>query len=220
MIRDILKLLSKDNLQVQALSECYQMLDMSHTMVKASVESLRKRDTAEVAVDIYSMDRTLNSFERDVRRKVMTHLSFGHTADISSGLALVSIVIDMERIGDYSKNIYDLAVNHPERLHGGDMEDQLARVERSALDSFDRTVTAFKKGDIETARKLMSGYKEDISPIARQVEFQLVQGKSTLPAAEAVTVALYTRFLKRISAHSRNLISSLVNPFDRIGYGE
>ena len=33
-------------------------------------------------------------------------------------------------------------------------------------------------------------------------------------------VALYLRFLKRISAHSRNLISSVVNPFDRIGYRE
>jgi hypothetical protein len=46
MISDILKLLSKDNLQVQALSQCYEMLDMCQTMVKASVESLRHSDTA------------------------------------------------------------------------------------------------------------------------------------------------------------------------------
>ena len=36
------------------------------------------------AVDIYESDRKLNSFERDVRRKVMTHLSLGRTADIGS----------------------------------------------------------------------------------------------------------------------------------------
>jgi len=31
---------------------------------------------------------------------------------------------------------------------------------------------------------------------------------------------MYSRYLKRIAAHSRNLISSVVNPFERIGYKE
>ena len=35
---------------------------------------------------------------------------------------------------------------------------------------------------------------------------------------EAVTTALYVRFLKRISAHLMNIASSVVNPFDRIGF--
>ena len=218
MIREILKLLSKDNLQVQALSECYEMLDICHTMVHASVESLRLTNSAQVAVNIYEMDQKLNSFERDVRRKVMTHLSLGHTADIASGLTLVSIVIDLERIGDYTKNIYDLAVTHPKRLHAGDLEPRLAAIEKTALGNFDRTVRAFKEGNLEEAKRLMEEYKADISKQCREMEQELVSGKSTLPMSEGVTVALYTRFLKRISAHSRNLISSLVNPFHRIGY--
>ena len=60
----------------------------------------------------------------------------------------------------------------------------------------------------------------DISKQSRELEQKLVSGNSTLSLSEGVTVALYTRFLKRISAHSRNLISSLVNPFHRIGYPE
>lgn len=218
MIRQILQLLSRDNLQVQALSECYEMLDLCHTMVTASVESLRHSDTADVAVDIYEMDQKLNAFERGVRRKVMTHLSLGHTADISSGLTLVSIVIDLERIGDYTKNIYDLAVNHPSRLHAGSHEDALRDVEESALAKFERTVTAFKKGDELEARKLMDEYKGDISQKTRAIEATLVAGQTELSVSDAVTLALYVRFLKRIAAHSRNLVSSLVNPFDRIGY--
>src|SRR5690606_266328 len=98
VIREILNLLSKDNLQVQALSECYEMLDLCHKMVHASIESLRRRDDASIDIDIVQLDKRLNSFERDVRRKVMTHLSLGNTADIASGLVLVSIVIDLERI--------------------------------------------------------------------------------------------------------------------------
>lgn len=220
MFKEILKLLSKDNLQVQALSECYEMLDICHEMVTESVASLRQRNDAKVDIDIYQMDKRLNSFERDVRRKVLTHLSLGNTPDIASGLALVSIVIDIERIGDYSKNIYDLAVVHPKQLHAGELEDQLSQVEKRALTHFDRAVKAFKQGNPDESRKLMEQYKEDISKHVREMEIMLVSGQSTLPAAEAVTVALYVRFLKRISAHSRNLVSSLVNPFERIGYPE
>ena len=220
MIREILQLLNKDNLQVQALTECYEMLDLCQTMVHASVESLRHSEDASVEVDIYEMDKKLNSFERDVRRKVMTHLSLRRTADISSGLVLVSIVIDLERIGDYTKNIYDLAVDHPTRLSAGDHEKALEAIERTALENFDRTVKAFKQGDIEESRKLMTEYKLDISKQCRELERELVAGNTTLSISDGVGLALYLRFLKRISAHSRNLISSLVNPVDRIGYGE
>ena len=49
----------------------------------------------------------------------------------------------------------------------------------------------------------------------------IVSGKSNdMSVSEASATALYARYLKRISAHCRNLISSIVNPFERIGYPE
>ena len=62
MLREILQLLSRDNLQVQALSECYEMIDICDEMLRAAVESLRRRDDASMDIDIYKMDKTLNSF--------------------------------------------------------------------------------------------------------------------------------------------------------------
>ena len=220
MFKEIFKLLGKGNLQKQALQECYEMVDICHAMVFASVESLRKRDDASVDINIYEMDKKLNAFERGVRRKVMTHLSLGHTADINSGLGLVSVVIDLERIGDYSKNIYDLAVNHPERLDAGPAEEALKTIEAKAFENFSSAVADFKSGDPDEARRLMESYKENVSARCSELTKRIVRGKVGLLAPEAATLVLYLRFLKRISAHSRNLISSLVNPFDRIGYPE
>ena len=37
---------------------------------------------------------------------------------------------------------------------------------------------------------------------------------------DAICLALYIRYLKRICAHLRNIASSIVNPFHRIGYRE
>ncbi len=220
MLREILKLLRKDDLMTQALGECREMLRICHTMVNASVESLRRRDTAEISADIYALDKKLNAFERDVRRKVVTHLALRNTADTAAGLTLVSIVIDLERIGDYTKNIQDLALSHPTRLLAGDHEPMLSSIEATALQHVARTVTTFDTGDVEEARKLMTEYKLDISKQCRTLETELVAGRTSLGVADAVSIALYTRFLKRISAHSRNLVSSLVNPIDRIGYPE
>jgi len=220
VIREFLKLLRKDDLMTQAASECEEMLDLCHSMVRASVESLRRRDDASIDIDVYAMDKKLNSFERDVRRKVMTHLSLGNGADLSAGLGLVSIVIDIERIGDYSKNIHDLARNHPKRLDCGSLEPEVAALEQETLVYFDRTVRAFEQANAQEASALMKEYKADISARCAKIEERLVAGQTELPAAEAVTLALYLRCLKRISAHARNLISSLVNPFPRIGYKE
>lgn len=220
MLRDIINLLKKDNLQAQALEECHEMLAMCEQMVAASVESLRRNDDATIDIDIHTMDKKINAFERDVRRKVMTHLSLGHQADLGAGLVLISIVIDIERIGDYSKNIYDLALMHPSKLEGGPLEDELAHIERETLDILARGSKAFREGDEELARDLMTEYKDDVSGRTRDLERALVAEGKVTDARQATALALYMRFLKRISAHSRNLASSVVNPFDRIGYPE
>lgn len=220
MIREFLDLLRKDNLQVQALEECHEMTDLCRDMVRAAVARLRHGDDQFPDVDVEALDRKVNSFERDVRRKVMTHLTLSSSPDLSAGLKLVSIVIDIERIGDYSKNIVDLARAHPGALHAGPLEERLAAFERHALDAFERSVDAFKAADEAAAREVMADYKEDVSTGYGELERALVSGDVELPARDAAAAALYVRFLKRISAHSRNLVSSLVNPFDRIGYAE
>ncbi|MDA1195848.1 MAG: hypothetical protein O2894_11770 [Planctomycetota bacterium] len=220
MLRNIIHLLRKDNLQSQALAECHEMLALCEQMVGASVESLRRRDDATVEIDILTMDKRLNAFERDVRRKIMTHLALGHTGDLAAGLVLVSIVIDLERIGDYSKNIYDLAVMHPERLDGGHIEESVAKVEKDTVDILKRARRAFKTGDETEARALMRDYKDGVSGRSRDLERALVKDGIVEDARNATALALYLRFLKRISAHARNLASSVVNPFDRIGYPE
>ena len=41
-----------------------------------------------------------------------------------------------------------------------------------------------------------------------------------LSPSDAVATALYTRYLKRIGAHLMNIATSIVNPFERIGFRE
>ena len=221
MFKQIFEIFKSDSLYEQALSECHEMLDIDLTMFKESIKSLRKSDSAEIGIDIFAMDKKINEFERDVRRKVMTHLAIGGKDDIGSGLVLVSVVIDIERIGDYTKNIYDLAVNHPKKLDGGSIESRLAEIENVSFNLFEESTEAFKNQDIEKARGLMGHYKKNISSQSDAITNEIIMGKvGDLDIGTSAAVSLYSRYLKRIAAHSRNLISSVVNPFERIGYPE
>ena len=221
MFKQIFELFKTDSLYEQALAECHEMLEIDREMFNESINSLRHSDTAEIPIDIYKMDKQINEFERDVRKKVMTHLVVSGQKDLGSGLILVSVVIDIERIGDYTKNIYDLAVHHPEKLLCGANENEVIKIEVAAKDFLNQTIDAFKSQNIESARKLMQEYKTDISAASSEIVNSIISGSNDeLSADKSSTLCLYLRYLKRISAHSRNLVSSIVNPFERIGYPE
>lgn len=67
----------------------------------------------------------------------------------------------------------------------------------------------------------MASYKQEVAAACDQIMIAIVSGQVTdLKSADAAAVTLYARFLKRIAAHSRNVVSSLVNPFPRLRYKE
>ncbi len=220
MFKKILDYFKKDVLLNQALKESYIMLDVDREMFVESVSSLRKRDTSELKIDFRKKDLMINEYEREVRKKVLTHLSIVGQMNISSGLVLTSIIIDIERIGDYTKNIVELALNHPQRLDGGDFESELAQIEETLITIFDKLIAAFKKTDVQTAREIMNESSEITKKCDDWVRL-LIKGES-IPqnSSDAVCLALYIRHLKRVCAHLRNIASSIVNPFHRIGYRE
>ena len=221
MWKEIISIFKKDNLYQQAFEEACEMLDTDGRMYTASIESLRQHDSAEIDLDIYALDKEINRSERDVRKKVMKHLMLSGDTQLNSGLALVSVVIDIERIGDYTKNIYDLARSHPKRLKAGSLEAKLQEIEAHITEVFTHAIEAFKEGDEELARQVMEEYKEEISIDCDHMASDVISGKvSDLESPEAAAVVLYVRFLKRIGSHSRNIATSIVNPFHRIGYQE
>ena len=221
MLKEFFNILKSDSLFEQAMNECHEMLEIVREMFNSSTNSLRGPDKQEYPLNIYEMDKKINHFERDVRRKIMTHLTVNPQQDLSSGLVLVSVVIDIERMGDYTKNIYDLAVQYPEKLSTGKYEGTISKMEEDVRNFLNQTIDAFKNQDVELGRKLMDEYKTEISSVSNEIVNQVVASKdSELSAGQASALCLYLRYLKRISAHSRNLVSSIVNPFERIGYPE
>lgn len=218
MWSDILALFKGGGLCEEAFDEAIMMLDVSESMFRDAVSSLRSEEP--LADDIYQRDRQLNKYERSVRRKIVTHLSVSSNPDISMGLVLTAIVIDIERIGDYTKNIAELAAGLPKAFDALELEEEVLRLEGIVTEMFGDVKTALKASDEARARKVMVRHTEVAEVTERDVrrlrDSEALSGRS----GHAVTVALHLRYLKRVSAHLKNVATSVVNPYHRIGFRE
>ena len=202
----------------QALYDSHEMLERTQDMFDKSVQSLRRSDNSDMDVDIRKMDEAINRYEQQVRHKVLKHLAITGGANLIPGLILTSIVIDIERIGDYTKNITDLAVTHPHRLRCGQYEADLSKIERGVGEIFKKIQPTLTKSDADAARTLMSDHWWILKKCDHLLGAMIKAPDQALSASDAIATALYTRYLKRITAHLINIASSVFNPFERIGF--
>lgn len=218
MFKKWLSIFRKDTLMDRAYRRSFIMLDLTREMFLKSRESLRNREDSEVDINIRDRDLEVNSYEREVRRNVFNHLVVSGPEMLPSGLALVSIIIDIERIGDYAKNMVELALEHPGKLHGGILEEQLKHIEEAVEDNFIKTRECFEAGEKESALILLEKYSW-VNQSCDDCLIALVREKDkNIKPGDAAALALYSRQLKRINSHLRNITTSVVNPFDRIGF--
>jgi len=218
MFKQFFELFRKDNMLQQAYDRSLEMLQTDREMFLAASSSLREHDDARIELDIYAKDQMINAYEREVRRKVLTHLALTSSQSIAAGLALVSIVVDIERIGDLTKNIVDLALRHPGKLTCGNLEEDIRKIETTVKTMFTLLIEALPSGDVEKAKEVMSEHWWIARRSDEIINALIARSEPDLVCSEAVSTALYVRFLKRISAHLMNIASSVVNPFDRIGF--
>ena len=218
MLKELFAIFKKDTLLDKAYRRSYRMVDITWEMFVEAKKSLREMDINELEIDIHDRDIEVNKYTREVRRNVLSHLTVAGTDDLYSGLLLVSIIIDVERIGDYTKNIVEMAINHPAKLHGGMFEEDLKRIETTVEDTFRRVRKIFETTDVQNAEKLLSDYHW-VNRLCDQRVVDYIKGSDkTVSTSDAVSLALYFRYLKRINSHLRNVATSVVNPFDQIGF--
>ena len=150
----------------------------------------------------------------------MTHFAVSQNIDdLPNGLVLINMVVDIERIGDYTKNILDLALLHPSTIKAEEFSEELHQVEQEVLSRFSKTLEAIHTQDAEVARNMLDTYKETLSGVSDSVVNGIISGEIKLGnETNTAALALYARYLKRIGAHLKNITTVLVNPFDAVGY--
>lgn len=163
--------------------------------------------------EVRSTDKGINEMQQEVRRSLMLHASV-NPAELPVVLQYASIVKDAERVGDYAKNIYDL-VRYGATFDGADDEDELDGYRTAVSALILEAANVFEATDTERAQELINKADGFLDQYDARVKSQL---SSEAPPSDAVARALYYRFLKRTTAHVMNVLTSLVQPLDRLDY--
>ncbi|MCH7612377.1 MAG: hypothetical protein IIB95_05300 [Candidatus Marinimicrobia bacterium] len=222
LFKDVINLWKAEDLLSQAWNDSNEMLDLSHEIFQQALIYLKKRENIETLKALKKRDKEINEYQRNVRRKVLTHYAVEQdTTDLANGLILINMVVDIERIGDYCKNILDLAINHPQTIDSNEISEDLAIIESEVQNRFKKTLEAIHTQNEEIAKSLMKGYRKQLTGLSDDIVNGIIRNELHFGSeSRTAAIALYARYLKRIGAHLKNITSTLVNPFDSIGYKE
>ncbi len=199
--------------------ECFKgMLEDTRWMFDTSVKSVFGGVAdKETTRKLQGTDVMVNQAERRIRRQIIEHLTLKPGVDVEASLVLMSVVKDVERIGDYCKNIYELCelvqscrvdLSDEDMARFSDLGDKVAVL-------FDKTVLSFADASkltafevVKSERTLTGECEEQIRRIAA----------SKLPPNRAVGFTLLVRSFKRVTSHLGNIATSLVMPVDQLDY--
>jgi len=218
MWKEILNLWTSDNLLNEAWDLTYEAMNIDAEMFNDATDALWGDNRKTVQKLIFKKDKLINKYERDIRRKVITHLTVQGNDSLAAGLVLSTVIVDVERIGDYIKNIVDLTEMYPAKIEGKKSRAKLQEIESAIKNMFIKAPECIELGDEDLALDIYSQTKEIGKTCDKNIKMLIEKNEENLETSIVAVLVLYFRYLKRINAHLRNIISSVINPYDRIGF--
>lgn len=217
MLRELMALFRSNDAIAEMGEDFELMLDLAHDLTEAAGRLFFDVSaTADDRTSIFMQDVRLNKLERQIRKQVIFHLTLGEgDKDAPYCLLLMSLVKDVERIGDYCKNIAEIYDEGGAPIPDDDLGAELRELRLNVDETFERGQEAFAASDSVTALDLLGSGKE----ITRRCD-KLVSraARSNHDAATTATLILGARYYKRIQAHLLNILSGVVMPLHKLDY--
>lgn len=216
MFKNLLGFWKGKDFIAQVFGAFNEMLDHSEYMFKAVTEDLlTNAQTPDLKQKIYEVDKSVNVQQRDIRKRIVEHLTLQPTVEFNASLVMMSVVKDAERLGDYCKNLYEVTVLLDNPINKDLYTQYFNGLNEDILQLFDNTKSAFIDADEakaeqawSTERRIAKACDETIERLAR----------SDLSVNEAVCFTLIARHYKRIVAHLVNIATSVILPLSDLDY--
>lgn len=217
MLRALINLFRSDD-PLAAIGEDFsRMLQVTHDMTMTAGRILYGIESdAQARSSLYEIDVEVNRLQRNVRKRLVTHLTLpGNERDVPYCLALMSLVKDVERLGDYAKNLAEIPDLHPAPLPDDEITRELAEIRAGTESTFSESVGVVREFDHDRALELI----ERGRMLTKRCEAVVQRAAgSSYDASTTAAVVLAARFYKRIAAHLLNVLSAVVMPLHKLDY--
>ncbi|MBL7155710.1 MAG: hypothetical protein ISS90_01045 [Candidatus Omnitrophica bacterium] len=216
MFKNLISFWKGKDFLTQVLGEFKEMLNDTKFMFASVCGTLLegKRDL-KVKDKIYEVDRKVNLLEREIRKRIVEHLSIQPTIDLPMSLVLMSVVKDAERIGDYCKNLFEIVELLDKPLKKDLFEKLFDDIDKRILEEFEKTQKAFMESDGKLAKEILLTERKVVKTCDEIVK---KLAKSNFSTNEAVCLTLMARYFKRVAAHLANIGSSVILPISDLDF--
>ena len=213
----ILDLFKRDNWSNDLVERISEMLDLAAKMFDyATGVTVAGEPDDDPQTKLYDRDQAINKLERKIRRRVISRLSMrSSTAEVPTALIFMNVVKDGERLGDYIKNVHEIADMMPAEVDRALYRKWLDQPTASITNLFTETQQAFAESDEALAGQVIKTAKTEGRAYERMIR---EISNSDLTTIDAVCLVLHLRFYKRLVAHMSNIATTVVMPVDLIDY--
>ena len=190
-------------------------LDTEHMFNSVLEKLLESKEEEGLKDKIYSVDKKVNELEREIRKRIVEHLSVQPTVDVPACLLMMSVVKDSERIGDYCKNLYEVTEFLKKPLDKNKFKELFNNIDGEIKEEFKKTREAFTNSDEKLAKEVLN---IETMIVRRCDDILRNLANSSLETNEAVCYTLIARYFKRIAAHLANIGSSVILPISDLDF--
>ena len=194
-----------------------EMLTNSSHMFDLSMNCLLGDTNLDtVKENLYSTDKTINELHRDVRRELIVHSAVNsRNLDVPLLLAYMTMSKDIERIGDYCKNIFEIAETGNSFAKEAEELDYFISL-RDKISGFIVSLqTCLSLDEEDKVQELIASGAEVGKEIDEKIT-SLLENK--LEVKYPVATTLFYRYLKRVILHIVNAATAIIMPTDQIDY--
>ncbi|MDP7040583.1 MAG: PhoU domain-containing protein [Myxococcota bacterium] len=197
----------------QIQNEFLQMLeDGRHIFDASSNALLGGTNPSVIHDDLFDTDKRINKTEQLIRRQMVVHGSIHGSQTFPALLVFMSLTKDAERIGDFAKNLYELASWGP-YLGNQETKNEMATLKNRISKLLIKARHLYEEQDTQGARAFLNEVDEH-----KRLCDQKVQEFMGIKDENMSGCVLTYRFYKRILSHLSNIISSVIMPVDKLGY--
>ncbi len=213
MFKKFFSFLSKRSLFEEALEESEKMFDLAIKTFNEGNDVLFF-DHA-INNDIYSVDKEINRREVKVRRLILEHIALNPQEDLVASLMLLTTISNIERIGDYSKNIFELKQKLQKPVNSYPFYKEAIFLYKETLNYLNNSREVIRQNDEAKAKDFIEKMYLLKTKCEENIDKLITAGGEP---SFIVVFTLYFRYLKRVVSHLINILTTITNPFELVDF--
>lgn len=193
-----------DTMEENVLKMGRKVMRMHEKVVQALQEPNK-----EIELDIVQSDDIINHMEEEINDQAVRSLALLSpvASDLRKVVADVKIASELERIGDYAKNISIFLIKHDDI--DSSILDYAQAMEKGFIAMLQETMEAYEQRNLETAFAIPEKDKE-INGLYKELKGKIVHEHSNYLLEHIFEISSMLRNIERAGDHTKNICEHII----------